>query len=150
VAGATCYANRTKTGYAFVSPRVSTPQAFRLARSATWPLSAEPFVADALASLAWWNMSVRQIGDPDAIIQSSRHVGQVVMWQAANRFFALAIDVRPDAELIAQVTQEMSVALTIESGPIEGMRIRLRPGLGRQVIRLPSPQPWVMLVAEAR
>jgi hypothetical protein len=148
--GATCYANRTKTGYAFVSPRVSTPQAFRLARSATWPLSAEPFVADALASLAWWNMSVRQIGDPDAIIQSSRHVGQVVMWQAANRFFALAIDVRPDAELIAQVTQEMSVALTIESGPIEGMRIRLRPGLGRQVIRLPSPQPWVMLVAEAR
>ena len=150
VAGATCYANRTKTGYAFVSPRVSMPQAFRLARGATWPLSAEPFVAEALASLAWWNMSVRQIGDPDAIIQSSRHVGHVVIWQAANRFFAFAVDVQPDAELVVQVTQEMSVALTIESGPIEGTRVRLRPGLGKQAIRLPSPQPWVMLVAEAR
>jgi len=149
-AGALCYANRTRTGYAFISPRVSTPQAFRLARSATWPLSAEPFVADALASLAWWNMDVRQIGDPDAILQSSRHVGQVVIWQAANRLFALAIDVRPEAELIAQVTQEMNVSFTVESGPLEGMRIRLRPGFGRQAIRLPSPQPWVMLVAESR
>jgi hypothetical protein len=148
--GAACYANRTKTGYAFVSPRVSTPQAFRLARSATWPLSAEPFVADALASLAWWNMAVRQVGDPDAVIQSSRHVGHVVIWQAANRFFAFAVDVQSDAELVAQVTQEMSVALTIESGPIEGTRVRLRPGLGSQAIRLPSPQPWVMLVGEAR
>jgi len=129
---------------------VSTPQAFRLARSATWPLSAEPFVADALASLAWWNMDVRQIGDPDAILQSSRHVGQVVIWQAANRLFALAIDVRPEAELITQVTQEMNVSFTVESGPLEGMRIRLRPGFGRQAIRLPSPQPWVMLVAESR
>ena len=109
-----------------------------------------PFVAEALASLAWWNMSVRQVGDPDAIIQSSRHVGHVVIWQAANRFFAFAVDVQPDAELVVQVTQEMSVALTIESGPIEGTRVRLRPGLGRQAIRLPSPQPWVMLVAEAR
>jgi hypothetical protein len=150
VAGATCYANRTKTGYAFVSPRVLTPQAFRLARGATWPLSAEPFVADALASLAWWNMDVRQVGDPDAMIRSSRHVGHVVIWQAANRFFALAIDAGPDAELVARVTQEMSVALTIESGPIDGTRVRLRPGLGRQAIRLPSPQPWVMLVGEAR
>jgi len=58
--------------------------------------------------------------------------------------------VGPDAELVAQVTQEMSVAVTIESGPIEGTRVRLRPGLGRQAVRLPSPQPWVMLVAEAR
>ena len=149
-AGATCYANRTKTGYAFVSPSVSMPQAFRLARGATWPLSAEPFVADALASFAWWNMDVRQVGDADTIIRSSRHVGHVVIWQAANRFFAFAIDAGPGAELIAQVTQEMSVALTIESGPIEGTHVRLRPGLGRQVIRLPSPQPWVMLVGEAR
>jgi hypothetical protein len=129
---------------------VSTPQAFRLARGATWPLSAEPFVADALVSLAWWNMDVREVGDPDAIIRSSHHVGQVVSWQAANRFFALAIDVRPDAELIAQVTQEMSASLTVESGPIDGVRVRLSPGLGRQTIRLPSPRPWVMLVAEAR
>jgi len=148
--GATCYANRTRTGYEFVGTGVSAPQPFRLARGATWPLSAEPFVADALASLAWWNMDVRQVGDPDAIIRSSRHVGHVVLWQAANRLFALAIDVAPDAELIAQVTQEMSVALTIESGPINGTRVRLRPGLGRQAIVLPSPQPWVMLVAEAR
>jgi hypothetical protein len=150
VAGATCYANRTATGYEFVSPRVSMPQAFRLARGATWPRSAEPFVADALASLAWWNMSVRQMGDSDTIVRSSRHVGHVVIWQAANRLFALAIDVGPDAELIVQATQEMSVALTIESGPIDGTRVRLRPGLGKQAIRLPSPQPWVMLVAEAR
>jgi len=148
--GATCYANRTKTGYAFVSPRVSTPQAFRLARSATWPASAEPFVADALASLAWWNMGVRQEGDPDAMIRSSRHVGQVVMWQASNRLFALAIDVRPGAELVAQVAQEMSVAFTVESGPIDRTHVRLRPGLGRQAIALPSPQPWVMLVGESR
>jgi hypothetical protein len=148
--GATCYANRTKTGYEFVSTRVSVPQVFRLARSATWPLSAEPFVTDALASLAWWNMSVRQAGDQDAVIQSSRHVGHVVIWQAANRFFAVAVDVQSGAELVAQVEQEMSVALTIESGPIDGSRIRLKPGRGKQGIVLPSPQPWVMLVAEAR
>jgi hypothetical protein len=49
-----------------------------------------------------------------------------------------------------QVTQEMSVALTVESGPVEGVRVLIRPGLGRQAIRLPSPQPWVLLVAEAR
>ena len=91
-----------------------------------------------------------QVGAPDAVIQSSRHVGHVVIWQAANRFFALAVDAGPDAELIVQVTQEMSVALTIESGPIEATRVRLRPGLGKQAIRLPAPQPWVMLVAEAR
>jgi len=30
------------------------------------------------------------------------------------------------------------------------MRVRLRPGLGGQIIALPSPQPWVMLVAETR
>jgi hypothetical protein len=148
--GATCYANRTRTGYAFVSPSVSTPQVFRLARSATWPLSAEPFAAEALASLAWWNMGVREVGDPDATLQSSRHVGHVVTWQASSRFFALAIDVRQGAELVARVTQEMRVAFTVESGPIEGTLIRLRPGAGKQVIALPSPQPWVMLVAEAR
>jgi hypothetical protein len=148
--GATCYANRTKTGYAFVSTRVSTPQAFRLARSATWPLSAEPFVADALASLAWWNMRVREVGDPDAVIQSSRHVGRVVIWQAANRFFALAVDVGPDAELEARVPQEMRAFLTIESGAVEGLALRLRPGFGRQTVALPSPQPWVMVVGEAR
>jgi hypothetical protein len=150
VPGATCYANRTKTGYDFVSPRVSTPQVFRLARSATWPLSAEPFVAEALASLAWWNMSVREVGDPDAILQSSRHVGHVVTWQASNRLFALAIDVSQGAELVALVTREMSGSFTVESGPIDGVRVQIRPGRGRQAIRLPSPQPWVMLVAEAR
>jgi hypothetical protein len=148
--GATCYANRTRTGYEFVSPRVSTPHAFRLARSATWPPSAEPLVADALTALAWWNMGIRQPGDPDAIIRSSRHVGQVVMWQASNRLFALAIDVAPGAELVAQVTQEMRVVLTIESGPVNGTPVRLMPGRGRQAVPLPSPQPWVMLVAKAR
>ena len=148
--GATCYANRTRTGYEFVSTRVSTPQVFRLARSATWPASAEPYVAEALGSLAWWNMNLRQPGDPDAVIQSSRHVGHVVIWQAANRFFVLAVDVGPDAELTAQVTQEMSASLTVENGLIEGVRVRLRPGFGRQAVALPSPQPWVMLVAEAR
>jgi hypothetical protein len=148
--GAVCYANRTKTGYGFVSPRVSTPQAFRLARSVTWPQSAEPFVADALASLAWWNMSVREVGDGDAVIQSARHVGHVVVWQAENRFFAFAVDVRPDAELVILVTREMSGSFTVESGPIEGVRVRIWPGLGRQAIRLPSPQPWVMVVAESR
>jgi hypothetical protein len=150
VAGATCYANRTRTGYEFVGSRVSAPQVFRLARGATWPLSAEPFVADALGSLAWWNMDVRQVGDPDALIRSSRHVGHVVAWQAENRFLAFAVDVRSDAELVALVTREMSGSFTVESGPIEGISVHIRPGLARQSIRLPSPQPWVMLVAAAR
>ena len=44
----------------------------------------------------------------------------------------------------------MSVALTIESGPIDKARVRLTPGPGRQAIRLPSHQPWVMVVAESR
>jgi hypothetical protein len=149
-AGALCYANRTGTGYSFVSARVSTRQAFRFDRSAAWPASAEPVVADVLASLAWWNMSVRQVGSSDAIIRSWRHVTKVYEWQAANRLFVFAVNVRPGAQLTAQVTQEMSVALTIESGPIDGTRVRLRPGLGRQAIGLPSPQPWVLLVAEAR
>jgi hypothetical protein len=148
--GATCYANRTRTGYQFASTRVTAPQVFRLARSATWPATAEPFVAEALASLAWWNMSIRQAGDPEAFVRSSRHVGDVVTWQAANRFFAFAADVGPDAELVVQVPQEMSGSFTLESGPVQGVRVRLRAGLGRQAIALPSPQPWVMLVAEAR
>jgi len=148
--GATCYANRTKTGYEFVSPRVSAPQAFRLDRRRTWPPAAESYVAEALTSLAWWNMSPREAGDLDAVIQSSRHVGPVVVWQAENRFFAFAADVRPGAELAALVTREMSGSFTVESGPIEGVRVQIRPGRGRQAIRLPSPQPWVMLVAEAR
>ena len=148
--GATCYANRTKTGYEFVSPSVSAPQVFRLDRRRTWPLPAEPYVADALASLAWWNMSVRQVGDPDAVIQSSRHVGHVVVWQAENRFLAFAVDVRPGAELVALVTREMSGSFTVESGPIEGVRVQISPGRGRQAIRLPSPQPWVLVVAESR
>ena len=147
---ATCYANRTKAGCEFVSPRVSAPQAFRLDRRRTWPRSAELLVAEALASLAWWNMSPRKAGGLDTAIQSSRHVGHIVVWQAENRFCAFAADVRPGAELVAQVAQELSVALTIESGPIDGTRVRLRPGLGRQAIALPSPQPWVMIVAEAR
>jgi hypothetical protein len=149
-AGATCYANRTRTGYEFVSPSVSTPQLFRLDHRRTWPHSAEPFVADALASLAWWNMSARQPGEPDAVIQSSRHVGHVVTWQASNRFFVLAIEVGPEAELVARVAQDLRGVLTVESGRIEGTRLHLSPALGRQTISLPSPQPWVMLVAEAR
>ena len=56
----------------------------------------------------------------------------------------------PDAELMVQVVQEMRGAFTIERGPVEGTRILLRPGLGRQTVPLPSPQPWVMLVAGAR
>jgi len=90
------------------------------------------------------------VGDPDAVIQSSRHVGRVVIWQAANRFFALAVDVGSDAELEARVPQEMRAFLTIESGAVEGLGVRLRPGFGKQTVALPSPQPWVMVVGEAR
>jgi len=72
------------------------------------------------------------------------------VWQAENRFFVLAVDVRPDAELVALVTRETSGSFTVESGPIDGIRIRIGPGLAKQAIRLPSPQPWVMLVAESR
>jgi hypothetical protein len=149
-AGALCYANRTRTGYSFVSARVSTPQAFRLDRSATWPASAEPVVADLLASLAWWNMSVRQVGSSDAIIRSWRHVTKVYEWQAANRLFVFAVNVRPGAQLTAQATQDMTGTFTLEGGPVEGLPVRLQPGRGEQTIRLPSPQPWVILVAEAR
>jgi len=148
--GALCYANRTKMGYEFVSPSVSAPQVFRLDRRRVWPQSAEPFVAEALASLAWWNMSTRQAGEPEALIQSSRHVGDLVIWQASNRFLVLAIDVGPGAELAVRVAQEMQAVLTVDGGRVAGARIRLRPGLGRQPIPLPSPQPWVMLVGEAR
>ena len=150
VAGATCYANRTRTGYEFVAPAVSTPQVFRLARSATWPLSAEPAVADALASLAWWNMSTCRVGDPDCVVRSVRHAGDVVVWQAANRFFALVLDVAADAELTVQVPREMGVAFTIERGPVDAARARVGPNRGRQSIALPAAQPWVMLVAETR
>jgi hypothetical protein len=150
VAGATCYANRTGSAYEFVEPAVSTPQAFRLARSTTWPLSAEPFVADALASLAWWNMRACGGGDADCVVRSSRHVGHVVVWQASNRFFALALDVGANAELAVQVAQEMGIAFTIESGPVGGAHMRVGPGRGKQTIQLPGPKPWVMLVAEAR
>lgn len=150
VAGAICYANRTKAGYDFAVPAVSAPQVFRLARSATWPLSAEPFVADALLSLAWWNMRACRGGDVDCVVRSSRHAGSVVVWQASNRFFALALDVGADAEIAVQPPQEMGVALTIESGPVGGVRVRVGPGREKQIIHLPGPQPWVMLVAEAR
>jgi hypothetical protein len=95
-------------------------------------------------------MRVREVGDPDAILQSSRHVGHVVTWQASNRLFALAIDVGQGAELVARVTQEMRGVLTIESGTVAALRVRLEPGRGRQTIPLPGPQPWVMVVAEAR
>jgi hypothetical protein len=148
--GAACYANRTKTGYTFVSPSVSTPQVFRLARSAAWPPSAEPFVADALASLAWWEMSVRQVGDPGAFVRSSSRVGRVFLWQAPDRFFVFAIDVQPGAELTAVVTRDMSGSFTIAGGRIEGTAIDLKVGAAGRAIRLPSRQPWVFLVAEAR
>jgi hypothetical protein len=95
-------------------------------------------------------MGPRQAGGLDAVIQSSRHVRHVVVWQAENRFFVFAADIRPGAELVALVTREMRGSFTVESGPIEGVRVQIRPGRGRQAIRLPSPQPWVMLVAEAR
>ena len=150
VAGALCYANRTGTGYSFVSARVSSPQAFRLDRSATWPASAELVVADLLASLAWWNMSVRQVGSSDAIIRSWRHVTKVYEWQAANRLFVFAVNVRQGAQLTAQVIQDMTGTFTLEGGPADGLPVRLQPGRGGQTIRLPSPQPWVILVAEAR
>jgi hypothetical protein len=52
--------------------------------------------------------------------------------------------------LVALVTREMRGSFTVEGGPVEGIGVRIRPGLARQAIRLPSPQPWVMLVAEAR
>jgi hypothetical protein len=149
-AGAVCYANRAGTGYAFVSADVSTPQAFRLDRSATWPASAETVAADLLNSLAWWNMTVRQVGDTDAIIRSSRHVSQVYGWQAANRLFVFAVNVRPGAQLTAQVSQEMTGAFTVEGGAVVSVPVRLRPGLGGQAITLPSPQPWVILVLESR
>jgi len=84
------------------------------------------------------------------VIRSLRHVGGVVAWQASNRFFALALEVGADAELAVQAPQEMGVALTIESGPVGGVRVRVGPGRGKQIIQLPGPQPWVMLVAEAR
>jgi hypothetical protein len=150
VAGALCYANRTGTGYSFVSARVSTPQAFRLDRSATWPPSAEPVVADILVGLAWWNMRVREVGGPDAIIRSSRHVSQVYEWQAANRLFVFVVNVQQGAQLTSQVTQDMAGRFTIESGAVDGQPVRLQPGRGGQTVTLPSPQPWVILVAEAR
>ena len=68
-------------------------------------------------------MSIRPVGDPDAFVRSSRHVGDVVTWQAANRFFAFAVDVGPDAELVAQVTQEMSGSFTHRERAGRGKRV---------------------------
>jgi len=44
----------------------------------------------------------------------------------------------------------VGASFAIESGPLDGAHVRLRAGRGKQIIELPSPQPWVMLVAEAR
>jgi len=95
-------------------------------------------------------MSVRQVGSSDAIIRSWRHVTEVYEWQAANRLFVFAVNVRPGAQLTAQVIQDMTGTFTLEGGPADGLPVRLQPGRGGQTIRLPSPQPWVILVAEAR
>jgi len=51
---------------------------------------------------------------------------------------------------LAATSTPRVVAFTVESGPIEGTLVRLRPGLGKQVIALPSPQPWVLVVAASR
>ncbi len=148
--GALCYANRTATGYAFVTARVSGPQAFRLDRAATWPQSAEPAVADVLASLAWWNMRVLQVGSPGAVVRSARNVARVYTWQAADRLFVFAADVQPGAELVAEPAREMSGGFTTEDGAAGGPRVELRPGAGAQTVALPAPQPWVILIVEAR
>jgi hypothetical protein len=148
--GALCYANRTATGYGFVTARVSGPQAFRLDRAATWPQSAEPAVADILASLGWWNMSVRPMGSSGAVIRSARNVGRVFSWQAADRLFVFAADVQPGAELVVEPARAMSGGFTTEDGAIESLRVELRPGTGAQSVPLPAPQPWVILIVEAR
>jgi len=148
--GALCYANRTATGYRFVTARVSGPQAFRLDRAATWPPSAEPAVADILASLGWWNMSVRPMGSPGAVIRSARNVGRVFTWQAADRLFVFAAGVQPGAELVAESARAMSGGFTTEAGALESLRVELRPGTGAQTIALPVSQPWVILIVEAR
>jgi hypothetical protein len=100
--GAGEYSTGPDRGYAHAPrPDGDTPD---FSRYATWfiPLAvplfmeadrlqarhAEPFVTDALASLARRNMSVRQEGDPDAIIRSSRGVSQVFQWQAARAWRA--------------------------------------------------------------
>jgi hypothetical protein len=95
-------------------------------------------------------MSVREVGSPDAIVRSWRHVSQVYEWQAANRLFVFAVNVRPDAQLTAQVTEDMTGRFTVEGGAVDGLPVRLQAGRGGQTIRLPSPQPWVILVVESR
>jgi hypothetical protein len=148
--GALCYANRTATGYTFVTARVSGPQVFRLDRAATWPQSAELAAADVLASLAWWNMSVRPVGSSGAVIRSAHNVGRVYTWQAADRLFVFAADVQAGAELVAEAARAMSGGFTTEDGAAGGPRVELRPGGGAQTIALPAPQPWVILIAETR
>ena len=147
--GATCYANRTRTGTSSSSRACPRP------RPSGWIASARgqrrpnrrrrhSGVAGVVEHA---RATSRRSGCRHPVVAPRR---PVVVWQAENRFFAFAFDVQPGAELVALVTREMSGSFTVESGPIEGTRVRIRPGLARQAIRLPSPQPWVMLVAEAR
>jgi hypothetical protein len=44
----------------------------------------------------------------------------------------------------------MTGRFTVEGGAVDGLPVRLQPGRGGQTIRLPSPQPWVILVVESR
>jgi hypothetical protein len=107
-------------------------------------------VADILASLGWWTMSVRPMGSPGAVIRSARNVGRVFTWQAADRLFVFAADVQPSAELVATSARAMRGGFTTEDGAAGGPRVELRPGAGPQSIPLPAPQPWAILIAEAR
>jgi len=51
---------------------------------------------------------------------------------------------------LAAMSTPRVVGFTVGSGPIAGTLVRLRPGLGKQAIALPSPQPWLFVVAESR
>ena len=145
--GATCYANRTKTGTSSQPARLHAP-GVPPARSATWPLSAGPFVEDALTSLAWWNMTRDRSATttPHRVVPPRRPRRRVGGGEPVLRLRRR----RPARRRVGGPGHARDRgSLTVESGPIEGARVRIRPGLAWQAIRLPSPQPWVTLVAEA-
>ncbi|HNV02079.1 MAG TPA: hypothetical protein PLE61_01970 [Vicinamibacterales bacterium] len=148
--GALCYANRTRTGYAFAAARVSAPQAFRLDRGAAWPPSAEAAAAGILASLAWWEMRIAPPGSAGAIVAGARLAGRVFAWQAEDRLFVFALDTAPGASLSLEPAREMRGGFTAPDGAVAAPPVELRPGNGPQDLALPAPQPWVILVASAR